>query len=170
MLGRGGVHLTVGGVLKIEAGADTGARASIDSLLPRSIRLEFPTTAPMGFSVNGVEGSVTQGASGFFAAGLPAVLQEDLKVTYGSVTDPEFNSGFAPGGPHPPSLEDVTPHVVRIDPAPTAALEMARSVLLEQPLTGMNQPLTGMNQLAPMLFLNEPLGGMNRQRRPGEEL
>jgi len=82
------VDLTVGttsGFLNLASGID-GASAQIHSVSPSTITLTFPTLASGGFFVNGVEGALNDGAStGFFADGAPAVLGENLLVTYGGV-------------------------------------------------------------------------------------
>ena len=107
VFGGDGAHMTVGGLVKIDAGAGSGAYARIEAALPGSMLLEFPTTAPAGYSINGIEGVVTSGASGFFATGRPAVPPQDLLITYGSATPFRFRGGVSLS-PFLPSIEEVT--------------------------------------------------------------
>jgi len=80
------VDLTVGttaGYLNIDSGLN-GATAQISSVSPTTINVYFPNLGSGGYFVNGIEGSITDGGStGFFAGGAPAVLAQNLIVTYG---------------------------------------------------------------------------------------
>jgi len=59
-----------------------GGSARIESTFINSIYVHFPGLASGGYTVNGA--TVTSaGSSGFFAAGTPAVLGQNLHITYG---------------------------------------------------------------------------------------
>ncbi len=100
------VDLTVGGAVNISGGS---AHAKIESTLPTTITLTFPNRTAGGFFVNGNENAISDGDTGFFAAGQPAVLGESLKVTYATpvnsivtennnqVVDNLNNTGKIPG-------------------------------------------------------------------------
>ncbi|MBI3069395.1 MAG: hypothetical protein HYY79_11120 [Betaproteobacteria bacterium] len=93
------VTLSVGGAIQMTAGTGSGAYARIESASPTSINVTFPNLGSGGYFVNGVEGVVASGDSGFFAGGTPAVLGTNLLVTYGQ-TPP------APPTPPPAPSED----------------------------------------------------------------
>jgi hypothetical protein len=57
--------------------------AQIYSNLPYSIWIHFPNLSSGGYFVNGTEGVVSSGSSGFYANGVPAVLDSNLHITYG---------------------------------------------------------------------------------------
>jgi hypothetical protein len=73
------VDLTVGGAINISGGS---AFAQIESTSPATTTVTFPNRTSGGFFVNGKENVISDGDTGFFAAGRPAVLGESLKVTY----------------------------------------------------------------------------------------
>lgn len=78
------IDLTVGGLLRLNAGAAPGSWARVQVLRPRAgIGLRFPNLSSGGWSVNGVADAVTQGDSGFFFGRDAAVLDESLFVTHG---------------------------------------------------------------------------------------
>ena len=55
---------------------------------PDTIRLFFPTLSAGGYFVNGSEGVISAGNTGFFVNGLPAVLDQNFFVTYGAAELP----------------------------------------------------------------------------------
>ncbi|MBX3660833.1 MAG: filamentous hemagglutinin N-terminal domain-containing protein [Burkholderiales bacterium] len=75
----------VGGAVRMTAGTGANAYAIIESVSPTTIYLTFPNAGSGGFFVNGVEGVVYDAGThtGFVAGGNPAVLGQNLKVTYG---------------------------------------------------------------------------------------
>jgi hypothetical protein len=80
------VNLIVGttsGFVNIVTGVD-GAAAKISAGSPDTIHLHFPTLAQGGYFINGAEGVISSGNTGFFANGLPAILGENLFITYGA--------------------------------------------------------------------------------------
>jgi hypothetical protein len=83
------VDLTVGtvaGFVNINGGAN-GASARISAGSPTTITLFFPTLGSGGYFVNGVEGSIADDGTGFYAAGQPAILGENLLITYGGAAE-----------------------------------------------------------------------------------
>ena len=79
-----------------------GGSARIESTLATTIYVDYPTLPSGGYSVNGA--TVTSaGSSGFFAAGAPAVLGQNLFITY----------GLAPPPPPPPPSENPPAQVVQ---------------------------------------------------------
>ncbi|HEU0290728.1 MAG TPA: hypothetical protein VFR39_08255, partial [Burkholderiales bacterium] len=94
------VNLTVGttaGFLNV-AGGSNGATAQISSVSPTTINVFFPNLGSGGYFVDGVEGAVTNGNTGFFAGGQPAVLAQNLIVTYGLAPPPPPPPPPATGG------------------------------------------------------------------------
>jgi filamentous hemagglutinin family protein len=78
------VDLTVGGVLGLQEGTAPGAWARIETTHRNSpIQVFFPNLSSGGYFVNGVEGQVTDGLSGFFTGGHPAVPGQTLLLEYG---------------------------------------------------------------------------------------
>jgi hypothetical protein len=79
------VLASVGGAVRMNAGAGTNAYAIIESVSPTTIYVTFPNAGSGGFFVNGTEGVVYEAAThtGFVAGGNPAVLGSNLVVTYG---------------------------------------------------------------------------------------
>lgn len=73
---------------------DTGAAATINSYSGGSIHVNFPYLSSGGYFVDGVEGMVYNGTSGFVVGGYPAVLDTNLFITYGGLglTNPVLNS------------------------------------------------------------------------------
>ena len=76
---------TVAGFLNIHGGAAT---AQIHSVSPSTITVNFPTLDGGGYFVNGLEGVISDNGSGFFANEQPAVLGQNLIITYGQVMPP----------------------------------------------------------------------------------
>lgn len=70
---------SVGGTIRMDDGAYGGAK--IHSGTPYSIWIHFPNLTSGGYFVNGTE-EVSSGMSGFYADGLPAVLDSNLHITY----------------------------------------------------------------------------------------
>jgi filamentous hemagglutinin family protein len=87
------VPVSVDGVINMTAGTGSGAYARIESASPSSIYVDFTTVTSGGYFVNGVEGTVASNGSGFFAGGQPAILDQNLTVTYGGSS---FVSGILP--------------------------------------------------------------------------
>jgi hypothetical protein len=88
--------LTVGGVLQMNSGSGTGSYARVESASATSIVLAFPNLASGGYSVNGVDGATYDAAtsSGFLAGGQPAVLGQNLLVSYGASIVPPPPGAF----------------------------------------------------------------------------
>lgn len=78
------VLVVAGGKLILDSGSSS---ASIRADSAETIFLNFPLLAASGFSVDGVEGAITGSSSetGFFVLGKPAVLDENMFVTYGGI-------------------------------------------------------------------------------------
>jgi filamentous hemagglutinin family protein len=77
------VNLTVGGSLRLlDHGAGSWARIQTLSA-GTPINLSFPNLAGGGYFVNGVEGLVQDGMTGFFSGTLPAVPGQTLLINYG---------------------------------------------------------------------------------------
>jgi len=76
--------ITVGGAIYMITG-DTGAAATINSYSGGSIHVNFPYLSSGGYFVDGVEGMVYNGTSGFVVGGYPAVLDTNLFITYGGL-------------------------------------------------------------------------------------
>jgi filamentous hemagglutinin family protein len=92
------VDLTVGtasGYLNVVSGS-SGATAKISSVSPTTITVNFPNLSSGGYFVDGLEGAIGNGNTGFFAGGSPAVLDQNLIVTYGVAPPPP------PPPPSPP--------------------------------------------------------------------
>ena len=79
--------VSVDGVINMTPGAGTGAYARIESASVNSIHVDFTNVTSGGYFVNGVEGTVSSGSSGFFAGGLPAVQDQNFFVTYGGMSN-----------------------------------------------------------------------------------
>jgi filamentous hemagglutinin family protein len=124
IMGSPDVNLLVGGSVNLQAGNGSGAYAQIAAGNPTTITLDFPLLASGGYFVNGVEGAVTNGTTGFFADGSPAVLGQNLMVTY-------CGSGTCNGGTTspPPAVDQALNQVV-------AATNQQTNVLQSQDPTG----------------------------------
>jgi hypothetical protein len=86
VLGSPDVTMSVGGTVQFNA-TDPTAPARIESALPSSVYVNFTTVPSGGYFVNGQE-SVTADpelGTGFYADGAPAVLDQNLFITYGGV-------------------------------------------------------------------------------------
>ena len=75
----------------MNAGTGRGAFVAIQSASPSTIFMNFPNLITGGYAVNGVPGVVydVPSASGFIAGGLPAILGENLIISYGLKALPE---------------------------------------------------------------------------------
>jgi hypothetical protein len=76
--------LTVGGLLNMTTGTGSSATATIESVSPFSIHVNFPLLLNGGYFVNGV-GNVIRDpvtGSGFVAGGLTAILNTNLFINY----------------------------------------------------------------------------------------
>ncbi|HET9403078.1 MAG TPA: hypothetical protein VFO57_00670, partial [Burkholderiales bacterium] len=84
VLGSPDVVMSVGGTVQLNA-TDPTAPARIESALPSTIYLDFTTVPSGGYFVNGVEGVTADPelGTGFYADGVPAVLDQNLLITYG---------------------------------------------------------------------------------------
>jgi len=84
LLSNRNIDLTVGGRLRLNSGTGFGSFARIQTLYPGStISLHFPELESGGYFVNGVEGRISQGLTGFFTGAWPATLGKTLITTYG---------------------------------------------------------------------------------------
>ena len=78
------ISLTVGGSMRLDSGTGLGSFTRVQTVLPGStIGIHFPNLASGGYFVNGVEGRISQGLTGFFNGIRPARLGRTLIVTYG---------------------------------------------------------------------------------------
>jgi hypothetical protein len=59
---------------------------------PNSIHVFFPNTSTGGYTVNGVEVTSANG-SGFYAGGVPAILDQNLWITYGIPATVQVDTG-----------------------------------------------------------------------------
>jgi filamentous hemagglutinin family protein len=79
------VNLTVGGLLALDQGAGAGSSARIQTQSTGTpINVSFPNLASGGYFVNGVEGRVQDGMTGFFSGTTPAVPGQTLLIDYGA--------------------------------------------------------------------------------------
>ena len=71
----------------VSGGASSTEYAAIQGVLPTTLYANFPKLTAGGFAVNGIIGAVydVPTASGFIAAGAPAILATNLLVTYSGV-------------------------------------------------------------------------------------
>lgn len=81
IFGNPDVMITVGGVININGTAGYGG--SIEANVPQTIYLNFTSLTSGGYFINGIEGVVFDGDTGFFADGNGAILGTNLLVTYG---------------------------------------------------------------------------------------
>jgi filamentous hemagglutinin family protein len=83
LLSNQNIGLTVGGSLRLNSGTGFGSFARIQTLYPGStISVHFPDRESGGYFVNGVEGRISQGLTGFFVGIKPAKLGDTLIITY----------------------------------------------------------------------------------------
>jgi hypothetical protein len=106
---------TVGGMIRFDTAGGTGA-ARIDADEPDTIYLLFPNAVGGGYTIDGVE-AISTGFSGFFAGGEPAVLGQNLFVTYGG-------GGGVPVGPT--IVTEINALVATLDRATTPAPDNRR--------------------------------------------
>ncbi len=82
----GNIDITAGGTVRLQEGSGKGqsayARVQTESR-DSTIGLHFPNLSSGGWFVNGVEGAIRRGQSGFFSGNGAAVLGRTLLVTYG---------------------------------------------------------------------------------------
>jgi filamentous hemagglutinin family protein len=84
LLSNQNIDFTVGGSLRLKSGTGFGSFARIQILYPgTTISVHFPNLASGGYFVNGVEGRISQGLTGFFTGVSPARLGKTLITTYG---------------------------------------------------------------------------------------
>jgi filamentous hemagglutinin family protein len=81
-VGSKAAPVKVGGLITMDTGSGAGAYARIESVSASSIFVAFPNLATGGYAVDGIE-AVTVGNSGFYAGGSPAILDQNLFITYG---------------------------------------------------------------------------------------
>jgi hypothetical protein len=87
--------LQVGGVITMTSGSGQGSVARIHAASPSTIFVNFPNATSGGYTVDG-QAVTSLGDSGFFANGLPAVLGQNLFITYGrSTLSPSMNTVVA---------------------------------------------------------------------------
>jgi hypothetical protein len=81
------IPLSVGGAINMNTGMGSGAYARIESASVNSIHVDFTGGITSGgFFVNGAEGALSSGDSGFFAGGQSAVAGQNFFVTYSGGT------------------------------------------------------------------------------------
>jgi hypothetical protein len=81
-VGSNAAPVKVGGLITMDTGSGAGAFARIESVSANSIYVAFPNLSTGGYTVDGVE-AVAVGNSGFYAGGSPAILDQNLFITYG---------------------------------------------------------------------------------------
>ncbi|MBX9630635.1 MAG: hypothetical protein K2X67_08960 [Burkholderiales bacterium] len=79
----------------IEFVDSNGGSARIESTLATTVYVNYPSLSSGGYTVNGVP-VTSAGSSGFFAGGAPAVLGQNLFITYGLVPPPPPSSENPP--------------------------------------------------------------------------
>jgi filamentous hemagglutinin family protein len=85
ILGYSDINLTVGGFLTLNAGSGEGAWARIQTVSrDLVIRLHFPNLMSGGFFVNGIEGLLRDGHTGFLSENGVAAPDHQLITTYGA--------------------------------------------------------------------------------------
>ncbi|MEW6313419.1 MAG: filamentous hemagglutinin N-terminal domain-containing protein [Pseudomonadota bacterium] len=80
-IGSAAQPVSVGGVIRLNNGTGSNARIESDQIL--SIYIHFPNLYAGGYFVNGVESVVADADTGFFTAGMAAILDGNLHITYG---------------------------------------------------------------------------------------
>jgi hypothetical protein len=89
LLGGVDVTMSAGGTVQLNGNMTSGSAAKIEAGSPRTINLTFPLISADGFSVNGVANAivddVSNPVSGFFVQGSPAILDQNMFVTYGNI-------------------------------------------------------------------------------------
>lgn len=84
LLSNQDINLTVGGNLRLNSGSGFGSFARIQAGGSGSeITVRFPNLSSGGYFVNGVEGRISQGLTGFFTGIKPAQLGDTLIIKYG---------------------------------------------------------------------------------------
>jgi hypothetical protein len=99
-IGSAAQPVSVGGTIQLTAGSGAQAYAQINAQAFDTIYLSFPNLSAGGYTVNGLP-VVSDGSSGFFAGGAPAILGVNLFVAYGvvppaPVTTPTDSPQFSP--------------------------------------------------------------------------
>ena len=86
VLGSPDVTMSVGGTVQFNA-TDPTAPARIESAIPASVYVDFTTVPSGGYFVNGQESVTADPAlgTGFYADGVPAVLDQNLFISYGGI-------------------------------------------------------------------------------------
>jgi filamentous hemagglutinin family protein len=147
IFGNPDVNLTVGGAIHMNAGSGLGAFAAIESASPTSINIDFPNLASGGFFVNGVHTVFdTATASGFVAGGAPAVLGQNLNVTY----------ALAPLPPAP-----IEPVISETDLIPLLTPQLSATDQIMQVVED-----TGVETGLDAIVAGDPFGDEERQARP----
>ena len=96
-VGSAASPLRIGGTITFQNGTGANAVARIAAAEPDSVFINFPNLTSGGYTVNGVAVTSLDG-SGFYADGLPAILGDNLHITYGDGST--YNNGvpvFAAG-------------------------------------------------------------------------
>ena len=83
MMGGVDVDMTIGGTLALNGNLTAGTVATVEAGTPQTIKLTFSGLSADGFSVNGKLNAIEDNGSGFFVLGSPAILDENMFVTYG---------------------------------------------------------------------------------------
>ncbi|MCX7891656.1 MAG: hypothetical protein N2544_04705, partial [Burkholderiales bacterium] len=81
-LGSLSAPLKVGGTITMTTGSGLDACAAIESVSKDSVYVFFPFLASGGYTVDGAA-VTSNGISGFFAGGVPAILDRNLFILYG---------------------------------------------------------------------------------------
>jgi hypothetical protein len=89
-VGSAASPLRVGGTITFQNGTGANAFARISAAAPESVFINFPNLTSGGYTVNGLPVTSLDG-SGFYADDLPAILGDNLHITYGNGTT--YNNG-----------------------------------------------------------------------------
>jgi hypothetical protein len=92
-VGSAAAPMKIGGEIVMKEGTGAGATARVESVSPNSIYVLFPNASTGGYTVNGLAVTSDNG-SGFYAGGVPAILDQNLWITYGIPATVQIDSGI----------------------------------------------------------------------------